>query len=224
MIQTAAELLAQPAEFQDMVRKNVISHAVNELASAQQYDEPAIALAPSSYWKWQTCRIAMEEYGHHLKFLKLGRALGVPDEAMIPGREKASLNIIAPAIGSWAQYVTFKFLADMAELIQIEDLLECSYAPLRKVLAEILPEERFHTSFGRRACAELPRDVVQPEIDKLFPQIPAFFGAPNSKNSALYRKWGIKQRTNEAMAAEYVVMARERVEKLGLTVPDLEAR
>ena len=223
MIVTAAELLRQPAEFQEMVRKIIISHAINELASAWTYDEPAIALAPSSFWKWQTCRIAMEEYGHHLKFLKMGRALGVPDDAMIPGREKSSLTIIAPSITSWAQYVVFKFLADMAELIQIDDLLEGSYAPLVKAMREILPEERFHSSFGRRACAELPREDVQAEIDKLFPLLPAFFGAPNSKNSALYRKWGIKQRTNEAMASEYLVMVRGPIERLGLTVPDLKA-
>ena len=40
----------------------------------------------------------------------------------------------------------------------------------------------------------------------------------------LYRKWGIKKRTNEAMREDYVRRAREVVEgKLGLVLPAFDA-
>ena len=43
-----------------------------------------------------------------------------------------------------------------------------------------------------------------------------------SKNNEIYRKWGIKQRTNEDMLADYINRARDLVEgELGLTLPDV---
>ena len=67
-VKTAAELAHQPDEYRTAVKKIVISHAVNELYGAQVFDEPAIALAPTPYAKWLTCRVAMEEYHHHVRF------------------------------------------------------------------------------------------------------------------------------------------------------------
>ena len=69
--------------------------------------------------------------------------------------------------------------------------------------------------FGRRG--------VQAGINKLFPTLPAFFGRANSKNNELYRKWGIKERTNEEMRTDYLGRARFLVEKLDLTLPALPA-
>ena len=73
--------------------KLVISHAANELYGAQVFDEPAIAYAPTPYAKWLTCRVAMEEYGHHVRFKQLGVQMGIPEERMIPGTGKRPLSI-----------------------------------------------------------------------------------------------------------------------------------
>lgn len=229
VVNTPAELLQQPAEYQELVKKIIVSHAINELAGARVYDEPAIALAPSPYWKWHACRIAMEEYGHHVRFAKMGAALGVPEDAMIPGRTaKRALNIFDTTLGDWAEFCALKMIGDLAEIVQVEDLLHCSYVPLRKAAKITMPEEKFHATFGERACAALVatpegRRDVQAGIDKLFPVLPAFFGRAGSTNNELYRKWGIKERTNEAMRADYLERARARVEKLGLTLPALPA-
>ncbi len=50
-VETIEEFRDMPKEFQDAVRKIVVSHAVNELYGAQVFDEPAIALAPDPYAK-----------------------------------------------------------------------------------------------------------------------------------------------------------------------------
>ena len=65
-VKTVDEFGAQPKEYQDAIRKIVLSHAINELYGSQVFDEPAIALAPNPYAKWLTCRVVMEEYGHHV--------------------------------------------------------------------------------------------------------------------------------------------------------------
>jgi ring-1,2-phenylacetyl-CoA epoxidase subunit PaaA len=52
--------------------------------------------------------------------------------------------------------------------------------------------------------------------------LPAFFGKSGSENNALYRQFGIKQRSNEEMRADYVKKARELVEDhLKLKLPEV---
>src|SRR5579871_5025571 len=143
-VATAEALTDAPAEFQELVRKIVISHAVNELYGAQVFDEPAIAYAPTPYAKWLTCRVAMEEYGHHVRFKQLGTQMGIPEERMIPGDGKKPLSIFEFPLKTWEEFVAIKLLADLAEILQVEDLLHCTFHPLRNLARMTMPEERFH--------------------------------------------------------------------------------
>ncbi|HEX6840168.1 MAG TPA: Phenylacetic acid catabolic protein [Stellaceae bacterium] len=225
-IKTAAELSRAPADYQTAVRKIVRSHAVNELYGAQVFDEPAIALAPTPYAKWLTCRVAMEEYGHHVRFRELGEQIGVPAAEMTP-TGKRPLSIFEFPLKSWEEFCVIKLLADLAEILQVEDLLHCTFHPLRNLARMTMPEERFHAQFGKDFCTELcqtaeGRAKVQDAIDRYFPMLPAFFGKRGSKNNALYRQFGIKQRSNEEMRADYVKKARELVEDhLKLKLPEV---
>ena len=99
---------------------------VNEFYGARVYDKPAIALAPTPYLKWLTCRIAMEEYGHHVRFRQLGEQIGIPDgRADAEGRKP--LSIFEFPMKSWEEFCVVKLLADLAEIIQVEDLMHCSF-------------------------------------------------------------------------------------------------
>lgn len=225
-VKTVADLKTQPAEYQQAVRKIVVSHAVNELFGAQVFDEPAIALAPSPYAKWLTCRVAMEEYGHHVRFRDLGADIGIPAEEMTADA-KSPLSIFDFELTSWAEFCVIKLLADFAEILQVEDLATCSFHPLRNLARMTMPEEQFHCQFGMDFCRELCRTpegkaAVQDAINRYYPRLPAFFGRPGSANNAIYRKWGIKRRSNEAMREDYIARAHKMVEELGLTLPKLE--
>ncbi len=225
-VKTVEEFSASPEEYQEAVRKIVISHAVNELYGAQVFDEPAIALAPTPYAKWLTCRVAMEEYGHHVRFKELGEKIGIPAEAMTPD-QKRPLSIFSFPLETWPEFCVIKLLADLAEILQVEDLAQCSFHPLRNVARGTMPEERFHAQFGEDFCTELcesdeGRAAVQDAINRYFPMLPAFFGRAKSKNNEMFRKWGIKMRTNEAMRDDYLKRANELVAKLGLTLPAID--
>jgi ring-1,2-phenylacetyl-CoA epoxidase subunit PaaA len=228
VVKTAAELEDAPEEYRLALRKIVRSHAVNELYGAQVFDEPAIALAPTPYAKWLTCRVAMEEYGHHVRFKELGQQMGIPDAEMTP-QGKRPLSIFEFPLKTWEEFCVIKLLADLAEILQVEDLLHCSFHPLRNLARMTMPEERFHAQFGKDFCTELcktpeGRARVQDAIDRYFPMLPAFFGKSGSKNNALFRKYQIKQRTNEEMRADYLERARALVEDhLKLRLPEVAA-
>lgn len=226
-VKTAAELKDQPEEYRRAIEKIVISHAINELYGARAFDEPAVALAPTPYAKWLTCRVAMEEYGHHVRFFELGREMGIPAETMLPEKShKRPLSIFDYPLKSWEEFVAIKLLADLAEILQVEDLLHCTFHPLRNLARMTMPEERFHAQFGLDFGAELieteaGRRRLQAAVNRVYPTLPAFFGGAKSKNNEIFRKWGIKQRTNEDMRADYIRRAEEAATSLGLTLPKL---
>lgn len=228
-VKTVEEFRAQPEEYQTAIKKIVISHAINELYGSQVFDEPAIALAPTPYAKWLTCRVAMEEYGHHVRFAELGQQLGVPEAELMPRPDgKRPLSIFDFTMTSWPEFCVLKLVGDLAEILQVEDLLHCSYHPLRNLGRMTMPEERFHAQFGEDFCSDLietdeGRRDVQDAIDRIFPFMPAFFGSPKSRNNEIFRKWGIKLRTNVEMRDDYMARAKDLVEgKLGLKLPEVK--
>jgi ring-1,2-phenylacetyl-CoA epoxidase subunit PaaA len=222
-VKTVAELAQQPEEYQSAVHKIVISHAINELYGAQVFDEPAIQLAPTPYAKWLTCRVAMEEYHHHVRFKALADEIGIPAEKMNP-KVKRPLSIFEFHLKTWPEFCVIKAIADYAEILQVEDLLHCSFHPLRNLGRITMPEEKFHAKFGKDFCLELIQagrgDEVQDAINRYFPLTPAFFGASNSKNNEMFRKWHLKQRTNDEMRNDFLGRVTELVEKdFGLRLP-----
>ena len=224
-VKTPAALESQPTDYRTAVAKILISHAINELYGAQVFDEAAVALAPTPYWKWLTCRVAMEEYGHHIRFFRLGREIGIPEAKMLPhATEKRPLSIFEHPLETWEEFCVIKLVADLAEIVQVEDLMHCSYVPLRNAAKATLPEEKFHAKFGEQSVRELVatpegRAKAQAALDRIFPSMPAFFGSPQSKNNELYRRYGIKFRTNLEMRDDYMARAKTIVESLGLTLP-----
>jgi ring-1,2-phenylacetyl-CoA epoxidase subunit PaaA len=226
-VKTVAELAQQPAEYQGAVHKIVISHAVNELYGAQVFDEPAIQLAPTPYAKWLTCRIAMEEYHHHVRFKALADEIGISPERM-DTRNKRPLSIFEFKLETWPEFCVIKAIADYAEILQVEDLLHCSFHPLRNLGRITMPEEKFHAKFGKDFCLELIQagrgDEVQDAINRYFPLTPAFFGASQSKNNEMFRRWHLKQRTNDEMRDDFLGRVTELVEKdFGLRLPALRS-
>jgi ring-1,2-phenylacetyl-CoA epoxidase subunit PaaA len=209
-------------EYVTAVSKIVASHTINELYGAQVFDEPAINLAPAPYEKWLTCRIAMEEYGHHVHFRRLAEALGIAEEKLDP--KTKHLSIFEFKMEDWPDFLAVKALADLAEIIQMEDLLECSYSPLRSLAEKLMPEEKFHAGFGRNRLEQLSatpggKAQAQRAVHRLFAVILPFFGQSQSKNNELFRKWGVKQRSNAMMRGDFIARVQSLCDELGIERP-----
>ncbi len=218
---TAEEAHSLGEAYVSAVGKVIASHVRNELAGAAVYDEPAIALAPTPQEKWLACRIAMEEYGHHLKFNKLSLELGLPDP--LAGRP---LSIFEYDLRTWVEFVVLKAVVDLAEVVLMEELAACSYLPLRRLAANLLPEERFHVSFGRTHTKALLHDgarraEIQDAVDAMVRLTLPFFGRSVSANNDLFRQWGVKQNTNDESRATFIDRSRTWVGGLGLDYPEV---
>jgi ring-1,2-phenylacetyl-CoA epoxidase subunit PaaA len=139
------------------------------------------------------------------------------------------LSIFEFPLRTWEEFCVIKLLADLAEILQVEDLLHCAFLPLRNLARMTMPEERFHAQFGEDFCTELVetpegRKNVQDAINRYYPMLPAFFGGSQSKNNEIFRKWGIKQRTNDEMRVDFLERCKTLVEdKLKLTLPPIAA-
>lgn len=223
-VEDALALESMPAEYKIAVRKVVVGHAINELVGARLFDEPSIQLAQNPVDKWMACRIATEEYGHHVRFARLAVDMGV-DPAEFDPEQNGHLNIFDFSMRTWVDFVAIKAIVDLAEIIQVEDLVNASYLPLRDLSRRvIMPEEKFHVGFGRNRAFELVKQgkgaELQAAIDQLYPACLRFFGSSNSKNNALFRKFGIKMHTNDEMRAMYRERVTDFVEReLGLRLP-----
>ena len=222
-VEDAEHAHALGPEFVTAVGKVVASHVRNELAGAVVFDEPAIGMAPGPHEKWLACRIAMEEYGHHLKFNRLASELGLEDP--MAGR---ALSVFDYDLSSWEEFVVLKAIVDLAEVVLMEELVECSYLPLRRLVEKLLPEERFHVSFGRAHTKDLAwlsdkRPLVQQAVHDLVRFTLPFFGRSASANNELFRRWGVKRHTNDESRAQFIDRSRRFVvEQLGLDYPDVE--
>ena len=204
--------------------KVIASHVRNELAGAAVFDEPAIGLAPGPQEKWLACRIAMEEYGHHLKFNRLAAELGLEDP--LAGRP---LSVFDYELETWVEFVVLKAIVDLAEVVLMEELADTTYLPLRRLASRLLPEERFHVSFGKAHTRELAKDpatrpLVQEAARDLVLFTLPFFGRSASANNELFRRWGIKQHTNDESRAMFIERTRAfLVDELGLEHPEVQA-
>jgi ring-1,2-phenylacetyl-CoA epoxidase subunit PaaA len=221
----AAAAHALGADYVAVLGKVINSHVRNELTGASVFDEPAIALAPTPREKWLACRIAMEEYGHHLRFQRLAADLDLSDAV-----DARPLSVFEFELTTWVEFVVLKAVVDLAEVVLMEELARCSYLPLRHAAEQLLPEERFHVSFGAarvREMAQQPdlRPALQEAVDQLVAFTLPFFGRSASTNNDAFRRWGIKQRTNDEARADFIERSRAFViTDAGLAFPEVTVR
>jgi ring-1,2-phenylacetyl-CoA epoxidase subunit PaaA len=142
-----------------------------------------------------------------------------------PNRERY-VNAFRGQITSWEEFAVFGFLIDRVGRYQLEEFIGGSYAPLDRILPEIIVEERGHIEYGHNQTAEFAarggasKAKVQRVIDAWYPKALDMFGSSRSRRSERYRHWGLKRRTNAQAREEYIREVNPLIEALGLTVPD----
>jgi len=220
---SAQDFRRQDPEFQELMLNIISIHVASELYGADCF-ERSILRGPTPEFKMRMAKTVMEEYGHHLRFRSLMEELDLDWEEY--ARRKGHLTTFDTPIDSWADQVVFLALVDRAAAHQFRHFVNSPYQPFQKACQETLKEEYGHVGLGMDGVKQLleteaGRAEVKAAVDKWLPVGLQSFGGDGSKRNAAYRRWGIKQDTNENMRLAYFQQVRNIItQDWGIDVPE----
>ncbi len=188
-------------------------------------------------------RMYKEEYGHaRLVWLGDGKGMAGPlslldiDPTLFlaenPQEQIYLLHIFQhPGFIDLPDLIAFNFLQDQTADHQLDDISKGSFGPWTRIINIIEAEEEAHVEHGERWLARLTktpksRAIFQMRLNQWFPHALDVFGQPDvaSKNTALYLKFGIKQKTNDRARRDFVSAIKPILSRHGLTLPGWEYR
>ena len=131
---------------------------------------------------------------------------------------------------SWMDRAIFNNIADRFGVYQGFEWAQSSYAPLARVALKVVKDERGHSNMGYVHLRESletggakARDEANRRLEEYwYPQFMASFGSSDSRNNLNWRKWGLKQHTNDQLRVAFDREMRAVHESLGLETPNLE--
>jgi ring-1,2-phenylacetyl-CoA epoxidase subunit PaaA len=223
----SADVAKMPAEYQDLLKRVLAIQADCEIGGPHLYVRSILPTAPSKVDQLIVARTAAEEADHYRKVARLAGEVGEDVSHLLsrPNRERY-VNAFRGSITSWEEFAVFGFLIDRVGRYQLEEFIGGSYAPLDRILPDIIVEELGHIDYGHTKTAEFAaaggaaKERIQRVIDAWYPKALDMFGNSTSRRSERYRHWGLKRRTNTQARAEYISEVNPLIQAMGLTVPD----
>ncbi len=139
--------------------------------------------------------------------------------------------VVGDPVVDCVNFNLFQFLQDRGAGEQLRDTLESSFAPWARENGKTMSEENKHIRHGDMWMARLFKaypELVQQQFDLWWPRSLATFGKPTSARNDLWRKLGLKRRTNEEVLCAFMDRTEEpfglRIanESVGLKIPSTE--
>jgi ring-1,2-phenylacetyl-CoA epoxidase subunit PaaA len=223
----ASDVPKMPAEYQDLLHRVLAIQADCEIGGPHLYVHNILPAAPTKVDQLIVARTAAEEADHYRKVARLAGDVGLDLSYILsrPNQERY-VNAFRGTIGSWEEFAVFGFLIDRVGRYQLEEFVGGSYAPLDRILPDVIVEELGHIEYGQNTAAEFAarggaaREKIQRAVDAWYPKALDMFGKNQSRRSERYRHWGLKRRTNAEARAEYIREVNPLIEAMGLRVPD----
>ena len=214
-------------EYQDLLRRLLTIQADCEIGGPHLYVEEILPGAPTKLDQLIVARTAAEEIDHYRKVARLAGDIGVDVSFVLSSpNQKRYVEAFRGKIATWEDFAVFGFLIDRIGRYQLEEFIGCSFAPVERILPDIIKEEEGHIDFGASKTRELvekgdeSRDKVQKALDYWYIKALDMFGRSESKRSERYCYWGIKRRTNAQAREQYIKEVNPLIEQMGLRVPD----
>jgi 1,2-phenylacetyl-CoA epoxidase catalytic subunit len=223
----AADVPKMPAEYQDLLRRVLAIQADCEIGGPHLYVKTILPAAPTKVDQLIVARTAAEEADHYRKVARLAGDVGL-DVSFILSRpnQERYVNAFRGEITSWEEFAVFGFLIDRVGRYQLEEFIGCTFAPLDRILPDIIIEEQGHIDYGQSKTAEFAakggaaQERVQQLVDVWYAKALDMFGRAGSRRSERYRHWGLKRRTNAQAREEYMREVDPLIRAIGLRVPD----
>ncbi len=214
-------------EYQDLLRRVLTIQADCEIGGPNLYVKDMLPSAPTKVDQLIVARTAAEEIDHYRKIARLAGDIGVDVSFVLSWpNQKRYVEAFRGKITTWEDYAVFGCLIDRIGHYQLEEFVGCTYAPLERILPDIIKEEEGHIDFGVNTTAELAakggesKERVQKALDFWYTKALDMFGHSESKRSERYRHWGLKRRSNAEARGQYVKEVKPIIENMGLKIPD----
>lgn len=230
-----------PAGYRAELMRLLAVFVDSELAGAAGF-AAFINTAPGLKARAIAARIVSEKFGHAERGLALMTRFGVNPDLYV--REHAwdarldrgldlgtrrvggdkRLNVFHYRLEGWIDAVTLNLLMGSASAIQLGELARCSYAPLARAMAEIVPRETRHARWGENGIKEAiahpaARTAAQGAVDFWYAHVAATFGRSESSRFEIMRKYGLRQHANAELLARWRAEIGPRLLALHLVAP-----
>jgi ring-1,2-phenylacetyl-CoA epoxidase subunit PaaA len=214
-------------EYKELLKRVLAIQADCEIGGPHLYVEHMLPAAPTKLDQLIVARTAAEEADHYRRIARLAGEIGQDVSFLLsrPNRERY-VEAFRGEITTREDFSIFGFLIDRVGRYQLEEFIGCSYAPLDRILPDILVEESGHIDYGTNKTAEFAakggesKERIQRALNSWYPKALDMFGSSNSSRSERYCYWGIKRHTNAQARAEYMREVNPLIEMMGLAVPD----
>ena len=215
-----------PEDYRASLIHLMTMQADSELAGGLGYVK-WIGGAPTMKEKFLMARIVRDEIGHAHMMYRLLSQLGIDVDRHIEEHQMGDrLDIFYYDIPTWNDLVMFNFLMDRGAGHQLVDARECNYGPWARTIVRIEQEEAMHTHHGEEWVGRLAKEDPAGITEALFtwwPRTLAIFGRSHSPKNEVYRRLGLKRRTNEEVREAFVEEVHSLLDKYGLPKPEYAA-
>jgi ring-1,2-phenylacetyl-CoA epoxidase subunit PaaA len=228
VVQTPEEFSRMPAEYQEMLKRQMLIHAEGELSGADDYIEKFYPLAPNAEERQICCERAAEEINHYKIASGVLAGIGIDTDYMsrqsLTERRALFLSDDFHKTTTWAERGVVSWLIEDAVMELLKEMAVSSYRPWADSFRTVIQDERVHIAHGTRVVQGLVRDPegkqqVQAAVDRLWPHTLAVFGNPLAKKAEIAVRWGLRTRTNDQARKDWIARGGAKIQKMGLTVP-----
>ncbi len=214
-------------EYKDLLGRVLTIQADCEIGGPHLYVEDILPNAPTKVDQLIVARTAAEEVDHYRKVARILGDIGVDVSYVLSWpNQKRYVEAFHGKITTWEDFAVFGLLIDRVGRYQLEEYVDCTYAPLDRILPDVLREEEGHLDYGTNKTAEMAakggesKERAQNAINYWYVKGLDMFGRSDSYRSERYRYWGLKRRTNAQARQEYINEVNALIEKMGLQIPD----
>ena len=217
-----------PTEFRDALIGLLLIQESCEYRGGENYLRYCPQLAPTAEKAAFIAHIGIEELGHAAQVQRILTSLGVRvKHSCHLYQEKHILRIFQhpELFTSWSHVLIFNYLMDGAAGQQLAEFKNGPYGPWTLMIEAIEEEEMGHVEHGTKGIEEWANSQrglaeLQEALDDWWPLVMDVFGAPDasSKRTALYRKYNLKQMSNDEARSMFFRSVQPLLTRLGLAV------
>jgi 1,2-phenylacetyl-CoA epoxidase catalytic subunit len=222
-------------EYRETVIKIVYALASTEFASVEQH-QPWVNQGPTPEDRFVQAQICADEAHQGMEDYRLLVSFGPDGEAMAQDllhrkRGEHLLEAFNLAYESWVDLCMFCCTMDLVAWYHLKAFENSSFAPFARAMTSMVPEERFHASFGANRVRRLVEDPayaelcgatradVETALRKWYPRALDTFGGSKSKFSDLAVRFGIRRWGNEELREMYLQDINPLLRSIGLEPP-----